>query len=108
MRSPAWAPAGSVAEPSSGVLPAFALGLPWRIRQTTATPVTNMARVASMNGAPRIAPIPTASELAPAPKTIATSGIIVSGRAVPDRGEDRADRSLAQAETGGPAIRPRW
>src|SRR4051794_37234016 len=44
-----------------------------------------MARVASMKGAPRIAPTPTpCAESPPEPaKTIATIGIIVSGSAVP-------------------------
>ena len=41
------------------------------------------ARVESINGEPRIAPIPTASPLCPLPKAIATIGRIVSGSAVP-------------------------
>ena len=56
-----------------------------RLRQKiTPTPVTNMASVDSMNGAPRIAPTPTAWVASPPPpKTIAITGIIVSGSAVP-------------------------
>ena len=43
-----------------------------------------MARVESMNGAPRMAPTPTSSlTCAEEPPKIATSGTIVSGRAVP-------------------------
>ena len=49
----------------------------------TATPVTNIASVESMNGAPRIAPIPTACEASPVPNRIAMIGIMVSGSAVP-------------------------
>ena len=49
----------------------------------TATPVTNIASVASMNGAPRIAPTPTACDASPAANRIAMIGIIVSGSAVP-------------------------
>src|SRR5436190_14211452 len=50
----------------------------------TATPVTNIARVESMNGAPRIAPTPIPCDASvPDPATIAMIGIMVSGRAVP-------------------------
>ena len=50
----------------------------------TPIPVTNIASVASMNGAPRMAPMPTACEASPPPANrIAMIGIIVSGRAVP-------------------------
>src|SRR5262245_45965491 len=50
----------------------------------TATPVTNIASVASMNGAPRIAPTPTPwDDSAPPPVRLAMIGIIVSGSAVP-------------------------
>ena len=31
---------------------------PLRLKRTTAAPVTNMARLESMNGAPRMAPTP--------------------------------------------------
>src|SRR3954452_4987887 len=55
----------------------------WRAWYSTATPVTNMASVASMNGAPRIAPTPTSCDEAPDAKRIAMIGIIVSGSAVP-------------------------
>src|SRR3954454_25218758 len=55
-----------------------------RRHHNTRTPVTNMASVDSMNGAPRIAPTPTASVSSPPPpKPIAMIGIIVSGSAVP-------------------------
>ena len=57
-----------------------------------------MASVASMNGAPRIAPIPISADAVPPAKTIAMSGIIVSGRAVPDRREDAADGALGEVE----------
>src|SRR3954447_3697207 len=53
---------------------------------STPTPVTNIASVESMNGAPRIAPTPmacAASELSVPANRIAMSGIMVSGRAVP-------------------------
>ena len=63
---------------------------------STATPVTNIASVASMNGAPRIAPIPISSEWPP-PNRIAMSGIIVSGRAVP---------TAARTEPTAPSARP--
>src|SRR3954452_6139581 len=55
-----------------------------RATTRTATPVTNIASVASMNGAPRIAstPIPWDSD-EPDPERIAMIGIIVSGSAVP-------------------------
>src|SRR5690349_21941103 len=50
----------------------------------TATPVTNIASVESMNGAPRIAPTPMPCDAdEPPPVRIAMIGIIVSGRAVP-------------------------
>src|SRR4051794_10302298 len=55
-----------------------------RRHHSTPTPVTNMASVDSMNGAPRIAPTPTASVCSPPPpKPMAMMGIIVSGSAVP-------------------------
>ena len=50
----------------------------------TATPVTNIASVESMNGAPRIAPTPIArADAAAGANRIAMIGIIVSGSAVP-------------------------
>ena len=64
----------------------------------TATPVTNMASVASMNGAPRIAPTPTSLDDAPAENRIAMIGIIVSGQRRPDRREHGPDGTLGQAE----------
>src|SRR4051794_19578576 len=55
-----------------------------RRQKMTPTPVTNIASVESMNGAPRMAPTPIASVSAPPPpKAIAMIGIIVSGKAVP-------------------------
>src|SRR5215210_2778799 len=55
-----------------------------RATTITATPVTNMASVESMNGAPRIAPTPTPCDASdPPPVRIAMIGIIVSGKAVP-------------------------
>src|SRR3954451_5189949 len=55
-----------------------------RRQKITPTPVTNIASVESMNGAPRMAPTPIASVSAPPPpKAIAMIGIIVSGKAVP-------------------------
>jgi len=51
-------------------------------------PTTNIARVASMNGAPRIAPIPispavSGSRPAKTAARMATTGIMISGKAVP-------------------------
>ena len=54
-----------------------------RRKARIATPVTNIASVESMNGAPRIAPTPISSDEAPVAKTIAMIGIRVSGSAVP-------------------------
>ena len=54
-----------------------------RADHRTATPVTNIASVESMNGAPRMAPTPTALAEAPDANRIAMIGIIVSGSAVP-------------------------
>ncbi len=48
-----------------------------------ATPVTNIARLDSMNGAPRIAPMPISSADAPLLKRMAMIGTSVSGSAVP-------------------------
>ena len=61
---------------------------PRREKMTMAMPVTNIASVESMNGAPRIAPTPTASEVSVAvpPRMtgprIAITGMSVSGMAV--------------------------
>ena len=63
----------------------------------TATPVTNIASVASMNGAPRIAPTPISSECASPENRIATIGIIVSGSAVP---------TAASTDPTAPSARP--
>ena len=47
-------------------------------------PMRNMASVESMNGAPNMAPTPTSSlTAAELPPKMATSGTMVSGRAVP-------------------------
>jgi len=60
-----------------------------RLRNTRAlTPTTNIARVASMNGAPRMAPMPispavSGSRPAKTAARMATTGIMVSGSAVP-------------------------
>ena len=54
-----------------------------RRKVRTPMPVTNMASVASMNGAPRIAPTPTSCEPAPVANTMAMIGMSVSGSAVP-------------------------
>src|SRR5436190_22235014 len=69
-----------------------------RPTQSTAAPVMNMASVESMNGAPRIAPTPTPWEASePAPVTIAMTGIIVSGSAVPT--EARTDPTAPSASS---------
>ena len=61
-----------------------------------------MASVASMNGAPRMAPTPTLVRRVglplPPAKRIATSGIIVSGSAVPDGRQHAADGALGQVQ----------
>ena len=67
----------------------------------TATPVTNMASVASMNGAPRIAPTPISSEAPPPANRMAMIGIIVSGSAVPT-----AARTDPTAPSARPSLRP--
>ena len=50
---------------------------------STAVPVINSARVPSINGAPKIAPMPTSPPIVPETKNMAISGMIVSGNAVP-------------------------
>src|SRR3954452_8694098 len=68
----------------------------------TPTPVTNIASVESMNGAPRIAPTPTSLVASPPPpNTIAMIGIIVSGRAVPT-----AARTDPTAPSASSSFRP--
>src|SRR6188508_560035 len=68
----------------------------------TATPVTNIASVESMNGAPRIAPTPTPWEDSePPPVRIAMIGIIVSGSAVPT-----AASTDPTAPSASPSLRP--
>ncbi len=54
-----------------------------RRKMRIAAPVTNIASVESMNGAPRIAPTPISSDAAPVANTIAMIGMSVSGSAVP-------------------------
>ena len=68
---------------------------------STARPVTNIARVASMNGAPRMAPTPTSCDDAPLANRIAMIGIIVSGRAVPT-----AARTEPTAPSASSSLRP--
>ncbi len=67
----------------------------------TASPVTNMASVASMNGAPRIAPTPMSSACSPVENRIAMIGIIVSGSAVPT-----AASTEPTAPSASPSLRP--
>ena len=56
---------------------------PRHVKTTTAVAVTTIARLASMNGAPRIAPMPMSSAACPPVNTMAMIGTRVSGRAVP-------------------------
>jgi hypothetical protein len=74
------------------VLFSITMSVPFCLRPrkpSAASPTTNMASVASRNGAPRIAPIPislAASAALPPARAApirATTGIMVSGRAVP-------------------------
>ncbi len=69
---------------------------PPRAKNKTATATTTIASVVSMNGAPRIAPVPMSS---PAlwPDTIAMIGRSVSGSAVP---------TAASTEPTAPSERP--
>ncbi|MNL23682.1 hypothetical protein D3C87_1450820 [compost metagenome] len=59
---------------------------PWRTKTMMAAPITNIASVLSMNGAPTMAPmpmsVPATLPLRQAP-TMAMIGMMVSGRAVP-------------------------
>ncbi len=64
-------------------------------------PVTNMASVDSMNGAPRIAPTPTSCDDSPVANRIAMIGIIVSGSAVPT-----AARTDPTAPSASSSLRP--
>ena len=72
-----------------------------RAAHRIAIPVTNMASVESMNGAPRIAPTPTSWDDAPVANRIAMIGIIVSGSAVPT-----AARTEPTAPSASPILRP--
>ncbi len=73
----------------------------WRAAQSTARPVTNMASVASMNGAPRMAPTPTSCDDSPVANRIAMIGISVSGSAVPT-----AARTEPTAPSASSSLRP--
>src|SRR3954453_13276378 len=74
----------------------------WRPTVMTATPVTNIASVESMNGAPRIAPTPMPCDASdPSPVRIAMIGIIVSGSAVPT-----AARTDPTAPSASSSFRP--
>ena len=53
------------------------------VKMTTEMPHTKMARVDSMKGAPRMAPMPISSPALPPEMRIAMSGMMVSGSAVP-------------------------
>ena len=64
----------------------------------TPVPVTNIARVASMNGAPRIAPTPTSPPAMPPPKTIAMKRDHRLRQGRTDGGQDRADGTFAKLE----------
>ena len=64
----------------------------------TAAPVTNIASVESMNGAPRMAPTPIVVPAVPPPKTMAMIGIIVSGSAVPTAARTEPIAPFAQLE----------
>ena len=70
---------------------------PPRAKMNTATATTTIASVVSMNGAPRIAPIPMSSPAA-CPDTIAMIGRSVSGSAVP---------TAASTEPTAPSDRPK-
>ncbi len=74
---------------------------PRHVKTTTATAVTTMARLASMNGAPRIAPMPMSFEAAVPVKTMAMMGMSVSGSAVPT-----AARTLPTAPSPSSYRRP--
>ena len=77
---------------------------PWsrRLRKPrTASPVTHIASVPSMNGAPSTAPTPTSVDAWPLPKTMAMNGIVVSGRAVPT-----AARTEPTAPSARSSLRP--
>ncbi len=64
-------------------------------------PVTSMARLESMNGAPRMAPTPILCAAAPCVKTMAMIGTSVSGIAVPT-----AARTLPTAPSPSSKRRP--
>ena len=56
---------------------------PVQANTTTAAPVTTMASLESMKGAPRMAPTPTSVAASPPVKMMAMIGTSVSGSAVP-------------------------
>ena len=64
----------------------------------TATPVTNMASVASMNGAPRMAPMPTSSLVSAPPAEDGHDRDHRLGQGRADGGQDGADRALGQVQ----------
>ncbi len=70
-------------------------------KMSTETPQTKMARVESMKGAPRMAPMPIASPPSPPVIKIAMSGMMVSGSAVPT-----AARTLPTAPSPRFSFRP--
>src|SRR5919112_5297964 len=83
--------------------------VPWSLRRrkkSVETPTTNMARVASMNGAPSIAPIPISAPSSDASPVrtgsrMATMAIMLSGKAVPT-----AARRLPTAPWRIPSLPP--
>ncbi len=72
----------------------------------TAAPVTNIASVASMSGAPRIAPTPMPCECGLLPKSDGDDRDHRLGQRRPDRGEDRADRALGQVQLPAEPLDP--
>ena len=70
---------------------------PPRDVMSTVTAITTMASVVSMNGAPRIAPVPISSPLS-LPERMAMSGNSVSGSAVP---------TAASTDPTAPSDRPK-
>ncbi len=69
-----------------------------RATNRTATPVTNMASVESMNGAPRIAPMPDVGRRRAAGEDDGDDRDHRLGQGRPDRRQDGADRPFGQVE----------